>query len=389
MITLNIENSRHEAVKSIAFLHGLLYGQKLPCLSALTNCPQDPTHHQEGDAYTHTKLVCEALLNLPEFHKIPENERVILLAACLFHDTGKPSTTKHNDNGSISHPHHAFHGSRITRKALYQLNVEFPARELVCHLVRWHMKPTFAIEAPDPVKYITELSLSSRADLLAILSKSDNTGKIPRSDENLLLIDLFLEQAKELDCLDKPFKFHSDHAKYVFFNRDNWDAYNDAHDDTRCTVTIMSGLPGAGKDHWIEQNLPNTPQVSLDALRHDLKVKPTDEQAPVIQAARAKSKYFLGKSRDFIWNATNLSLLQRLRTMKLFKQFNAKLHVVYVETDHENLLKQNKARLDPVPEKVMDKLMDNWDMPLPTEAHIVEYVINNQTMTFPEILGIL
>ncbi len=389
MITLNIENSRHEAVKSIGFIHGLLHGQSLPCISALKDCPQDPTHHQEGDVYTHTKLVCEALPNLPEFQKIPENEQVILLAACLFHDTGKPSTTKHNDGGSISHPYHAFHGCRITRKALYQLNIEFPARELVCHLVRWHMKPTFALEAPDPIKYISELTFSSRADLLAILAKSDNTGKIPRSDDNLLKIDLFLEQAKELGCLDKPFKFNSDHARYVFFNRDDWDAYNDAHDDTRCTVTIMSGLPGAGKDHWIEQNLPKLPQVSLDALRHDLKVKPTDDQTPVMQAAKAKAKYFLGKARDFVWNATNLSIVQRHQCMKLFKRYNAKLHVVYVETDYENLLKQNKARIDPVPEDVIDKLMDKWHLPLSTEAHIVEYVINNQTMTFPEILGML
>lgn len=36
------------------------------------------------------------------------------------------------------------------------------------------------------------------------------------------------------------------------------------HEDYRCTVTLMSGLPGSGKDTWLIQNRPELPVVALD-----------------------------------------------------------------------------------------------------------------------------
>ena len=39
-----------------------------------------------------------------------------------------------------------------------------------------------------------------------------------------------------------------------------------AFDDTVCEVVMMSGLPGAGKDFWVAENLADCPVVSLDAL---------------------------------------------------------------------------------------------------------------------------
>ena len=39
---------------------------------------------------------------------------------------------------------------------------------------------------------------------------------------------------------------------------------------------MLSGLPGAGKDHWIEKNLSDWPVVSLDAIREESRRKDPD-----------------------------------------------------------------------------------------------------------------
>ena len=72
--------------------------------------PQDPEWHAEGDVFTHTKMVCEALLQLPEFQVLDEQEQHILFAAAMLHDVEKRSTTKREiENGKerIVSPHHA------------------------------------------------------------------------------------------------------------------------------------------------------------------------------------------------------------------------------------------------------------------------------------------
>jgi len=48
----------------------------------------------------------------------------------------------------------------------------------------------------------------------------------------------------------------------------------------------MSGLPGSGKDTWLERNHPKLPVVSPDSIRADLDVDATDNPGKVIQAAR-------------------------------------------------------------------------------------------------------
>lgn len=34
--------------------------------------PQNPDWHAEGDVWTHTRMVCEALANLPQFREMPD-----------------------------------------------------------------------------------------------------------------------------------------------------------------------------------------------------------------------------------------------------------------------------------------------------------------------------
>lgn len=63
-------------------------------INNLTEIPQNPKYHGEGNVYIHTKNVCDELLNLNEWKELSNKQKVILYLAALFHDIGKISCTK-------------------------------------------------------------------------------------------------------------------------------------------------------------------------------------------------------------------------------------------------------------------------------------------------------
>lgn len=115
----------------------------------------------------------------------------------------------------------------------------------------------------------------------------------------------------------------SDHSRFLYFRTPGRDPAYPAHDDTRCTATILAGLPGAGKDRWLRDHRPELPVVSLDALRADLGVAPTDRQGAVIARARELAREHLRAGRDFAWNATNLGRALRDLSIGLCADYRA------------------------------------------------------------------
>src|SRR5437870_2791595 len=63
-----------------------------PPAAAMRACIQDPVFHAEGDVWTHTMMVGEALLSDPEFASLPRDRKVALALAALLHDVEKPAT---------------------------------------------------------------------------------------------------------------------------------------------------------------------------------------------------------------------------------------------------------------------------------------------------------
>src|SRR5262249_48641790 len=153
---------------------------------------------------------------------------------------------------------------------------------------------------------------------------------------------LFEEQCRELGCLTRPYQFASDHARFEYFRHEDRDPTYAAYDDTRVEVVLMSGLPGAGKDHWLGQSLPDWPVISLDQIRRELGIDPEESQGLVVSHARELLRGYLRRRERVAWNATNLSQDMRARTIDLCADYGARIRIVYVETPYIRLFVQNR-----------------------------------------------
>ncbi len=341
----------------------------------LVGVPQDPVHHAEGDVATHTRMACEVLAGLPQWRARPADERVRLFAAVLLHDVAKPDCTRSDVDGRVTAHGHSRRGDLIARRVLWELDAPIAWREHVAALVRHHQVPFWALERPDldPIAFRVSL-LASNADL-ALLATADLLGRsCADADEVLENIALYCEYCAERRCLDSAREFPSAHARFQYFRTPGRDPEYAAHDDTRVAVTVLSGLPGAGKDTWIAQHRAGWPVVSLDALRAELGVSPAGDQGPVIAAAQQLARGHLRAGRRYVWNATNLSRQLRERSIGLAAGYGARVELVSVEAPPSVVRARNRARAAPVPEAVLDRMITKWETPDPTEAHQVSWV---------------
>lgn len=340
---------------------------------ALEGCPQDPRHHGEGDVATHTRLVVAALEADTRFADLDASAQRILRWAALLHDCGKPATTK-IDGERITSNGHARVGASIARRFLWEQGMPFEEREAICALVRWHMRPGYCLESDDPERTAITIAQTTRCDWLTLLAEADTRGRIaPNTDDALVRVGLFGELCKELGVWDRPFAFANDHSRVVYFRTPGRDPRYTAYDDTQGELILMSGLPGSGKDTYIQAHLAHLPVVSLDVLRQELGIAPTDPQEPVALAAMERARTYLRKKEPFVWNATNLRHELRARPLGLAADYGYRVKIVYREAPFTRLFAQNRARASAVPEAVLNKYLDRWEVPTAIEAHDVEY----------------
>ena len=348
-----------------------------PWISDLKGCPQNPIRHAEGDVWIHVHMVCEAMAALPAWRELPEPERKLLFTAALLHDVAKPDCTRVDADGSISSRGHSWRGAVRARQILWRRGVPFAEREQVAALVRHHLVPFFLADSENPLRLAIEVSQTARCDWLSILAESDARGRTCPDPEQILgQIRLFRQRAAEIGCLSAPYPFASDHARFLYFRDLGRLPDGPAPEQFTCDVVLMSGLPGSGKDFWVRKNLPEAEIVSLDALRVEMGISPSDPQGQVLNRAKEMARDHLRSGRAFVWNATNLSRHVRGECIRLFHEYGAKVRIVYVEASPDRLFAQNRQRRRKVPESVIERLLDRWEVPDRTEAHEVDWILS-------------
>ncbi|MBK5721062.1 AAA family ATPase [Dysgonomonas sp. Marseille-P4677] len=348
----------------------------------MKNVPQHKLHHAEGDVAIHTQMVLDELTKLPAYKTLSEQEQEILWAASLLHDVEKRSTSQDEGEGNISAIGHSSKGEYTTREILFKdIPTPFHIREQIASLVRFHSLPLWLMEKLEPAKRIHAISLRLNTQHLKLLAEADARGR-HCSDLPILLesLDLFEMFCKEQECWGKALEFPTPNARFEYFNTiDGYVGYV-PFDNFKCEVTMIAGLPGMGKDHYVKSLKSDIPVISLDAIRHNHKYSPSDKSVTgrVVQEAKEQARKYLRKKQSFIWNATNITRLMRQQLVDLFTLYGAKVKIVYVEKPYSIWRAQNLKRDSPVPENILDKMLRKLEIPQLTEAHEVEYVLNKE-----------
>ncbi len=101
----------------------------LPEIAALHGVPQPPDYHPEGDVWTHTMLMLDAL-------RSPD---LVLALGALLHDVGKPDAmTRAGDR--VRFHGHTSRGEDLARDILERLRFPRETVDRVVHLVSQHMR---------------------------------------------------------------------------------------------------------------------------------------------------------------------------------------------------------------------------------------------------------
>ena len=170
--------------------------------------PQNSDHHAEGDVWTHTKMVCETLIELPEWSTLTPTRRALTFLAALWHDVGKPRCVRYR-NGRVTTPKHGPKGASIARRLLIEKCgydgdadlVEF--REQICCLVENHTKPRCFRDFYCKNEELERVASRTSCNWLALISEADVKGRLGVSPgSRLAKIDFFRRFARRRSTND-------------------------------------------------------------------------------------------------------------------------------------------------------------------------------------------
>ncbi|QQK72121.1 AAA family ATPase [Pectobacterium versatile] len=350
-----------------------------PELQRAKETPQEPRYHGEGDVWTHTIMVVESLLQLPDYQNATREQQEILFFAALLHDVAKYRTTVIDPvTGQIGQPGHSRKGAIDARVLLWDAGVPFAIREAICRLISVHQVPFYCLEDErrrvSPIFTIRELSWQLSITLLATLAEADMRGRICQDQARVLdSIELFRELAREEGCYGQPRSFVDAHTRLSYFRGADVHPDYPLFQEPGSKVTVMCGLPASGKDTWVRTHRPNLPVVSFDDARTELGLKHGENEGKAVHWATDKARSLLRTHEPFVWNATHLSQQMRTRTLDLCYAYGAEVEIVYLERPRQELLRRNGKRDTTLSNKTLQGMLTKWELPSPTEAHDVRY----------------
>lgn len=362
------------------------YFDLFPSLVELSKTPQDHLYHAEGDVWTHTKMVCNELLNLAEYQNSNDEDKFILFYSALLHDISKPACTKITDNNRISSAGHSKMGAIDTRILLWEKDVPFFIRESICNIVEVHQLPFYAFhfnpnkKQRDPLLLGNILSANNNMPLLFTLAKADMLGRIcPTLQDNLDNMELFKELCLENNIFYEKKNFPDDFTRVKYFRSEgsispDYPFFYEKGSD----VIVMSGLPATGKDYWIAQNYPDLPVIGFDLAEKELGLKHGENNGLVFHHVQDKAKDFLRNKSPFIFNATHIVKDLRDKTLDLLYNYNAEVNIVYLEESKQTIFDRNNKRDTSLSNEHISKMLNRWDIPKAIESHTISYNINQK-----------
>jgi tRNA nucleotidyltransferase (CCA-adding enzyme) len=182
-----------------------------PEIYALSNCPQDPITHPEGDVFVHTGMVLDEARKLID--DLPQPKQIAVMLGALCHDFGKPATTK-IESEKVTAKNHEPVSVALTEKFLDRLKVftfdNYDVRRQTLALVENHAVPYRWGRANQAGQMITDgqfrrLALAVEPDLLYRVARADCLGRT--GDFKPEFEKWFISRVRELgleECAPEP-----------------------------------------------------------------------------------------------------------------------------------------------------------------------------------------
>lgn len=354
----------------------------------METCEQSKVWHGEGQVSKHTILVTDAMKTLLDGLKdVDENYYIMMMAAAICHDLGKPSTTVFDkEKGDYATKCHGVEGARITRRLFF--DEDFELRENVCYMVRQHMvlHHIFDKEHLAEKKIITLSHGRVTVKDMLMLNICDSLG----SKNEMETEDSIIEKgekikgvAKRLDCYTKPYDFSSEYEKIKFFHENKTITPEDIpspEDYGQFTIYVMVGVPGSGKSYYIENNMKDVPVLSRDLIRTEIGIKGIKPQGNkhqeelVTEIFDSRMLEYCKNKQDFVIDNTNVRKMYRKGYTDVALRFHAKIVYIYVEASDLETYKKRREGLMPL--EVIDKMWNYFDFPEPTEYN--EFILSKQ-----------
>lgn len=349
--------------------------QNIPEFNNLEYTQQPKDWHAEGNAYIHTMKVVDEMYNMLNEtcakNEIGYDGYMLMVAAALFHDIGKPSCTKFSkEKGDFTSRNHQYAGERIVRRVFY--DEDWILREKLCWLVRKHMAPYYILGGNDPAREIKALSWGPVTnDMLFSLNLCDSWGSISEKENRLETaerVGKLVDIAKSLGCMYSPYELkRSERFAYGMQLSDKTKELLD-NESPKFTVFVMVGLPGSGKDTWIKSELPaDITVLCRDDIRTEIGIegeKPqgTEEQEDeVTRILNERLVKCCEEKRQCVVNNTNISKKRRVEILNIIMPYNPNVVFVYVEAP--TLADNFERRHNQVGKKVIKRMFHNFEFP--------------------------
>lgn len=359
--------------------------QAFPALEILKTTPQDAYYHAEGDVWTHTMMVCDALINQKAYANASPEEQFVMFYAALLHDVSKPACTKTEEDGRITSAGHSKRGSVDARIDLWKKEIPFELREQIVNIIATHQVPFFAFAQkikpgskypPRTPEYVAhQLSWQLPLHLLINVARADMQGRhFVDKQKSLDDIELFEELAKEEGCLYVPKVFPSVATRMKYFSSvgaisPDYEFYQEKGSN----VIVLSGLPAVGKNTWVQNNAKDMEVLSFDDAKEALGLVHGDNVGAAVHMVIDRAKELLRQKKPFVWNATHLSSQMRNKTLDLLFGYDAQVKLVYLEAPEKEIKRRNSARDTTLPNSKIDEMLFKWEVPTALEAHEVVY----------------
>lgn len=174
-----------------------------PELFAMTQTPQDPRRHPEGDVWEHVRRVCVSAAKIAKSQRLSQEDRLSLLFSALLHDVGKPETVAKGEDGSISMPNHAVKGASIAMETLQRLRAPLRVSKTVAALVRNHGFHAHREPTPSTVRRLSAELMPSSIRLWRLLASADLEGIGLNVPEDVLHFADWFQLAEELGVSER------------------------------------------------------------------------------------------------------------------------------------------------------------------------------------------